>query len=123
MAEILQMAQQAQIAERTEVFVQVVEVFLQVMELRVLVHAADEEQGLYQEWLKIKGDLQPVIDQLGEEHEALRHLSLDLESAIVARNSVRALAVMTRMVDAFSSHSGHEEEVLRSILPERSKRE
>ncbi len=115
-----QLAQEAQRLGQTEVFARIVEVFLQAMEGRILVHAQDEEEGLYQEWLMISGNWESVVRGLIQEHTTMRPLSLELESAMVAQDYAKAVALMTHWLELSSRHSQHEEEVIRLIAIERS---
>ncbi len=76
------MAREAQVSGQTEVFACTGQVFSQVIEGPILIHAQDEEEGLYKEWLNINSDWKGVIRELVPEHTSMRQLSLELESAI-----------------------------------------
>ncbi len=118
--EAFRMAVKAHGSDNGERFARVAEVFLQVMEGRILVHAAEEEQGLYHEWLTVDTTLQPTIDELIHEHGTIRQGSSELERAMIRGEYDEAVSVMHQLLDMSARHSRHEENVLRLLSVKRS---
>ncbi len=118
--EALRLAQRAYASGDQEAFLRVAEVFLQVIEGRVLIHAAEEEQGLYQEWLQLATMQPSAIDELIQEHDAVRHEASLLERAMVQGDHAEAMSAMYQLMTDSARHSQHEEEVLRLLSWERS---
>lgn len=93
-------------------FIEVAEVFLEVAEARVLIHAHEEESGLYGEWLKADPQFVSRIDTLKEEHGELRRCAVEVEEAMVEGRHPIALKLMTEFIATLQSHSDHEEAAL-----------
>lgn len=113
--EALQLAEKVRASSDDATFSRVVEVFLEVVEARILVHAAEEEQGLYQEWLQDNDEHQSTIDSLILEHETLRRLSAVVEQAMIQQEYDTAVSGMSQLLEVSSAHSRHEEDVLRGM--------
>jgi hemerythrin len=96
----------------SERFIEVAEVFLEVAETRVLVHAHEEEIGLYLEWVESHADVVPFIDSLKEEHEELRRRAVEVEEAMIEGRHQMALQLMMSFLKILKSHADHEESVL-----------
>lgn len=113
--EALQLAGKVRASSDDTTFARVVEVFLEVVEARILVHAAEEEQGLYQEWLQDNDEHQSTIDSLILEHETLRRLSAAVEQAMIQQEYDTAVSGMSQLLEVAAAHSRHEENVLRGM--------
>ncbi len=96
----------------SERFIEVAEVFLEIAEARVLVHAHEEEIGLYLEWTESQADVVPFIDSLKKEHEELRRCAVEVEEAMVKGLHQMALQLMRAFLATLKSHADHEESVL-----------
>lgn len=96
-------------------FSRVVEVFLEVVEARVLTHAREEEAGLYQEWLTTHLASGASIEALALEHRKLQQIAVSIEEAMVEHDHRAALSRMRRLLTVSEAHSRHEEEVIREI--------
>ncbi len=101
-----------------ERFSEAAEVFLEVAEARVLVHAHEEEIGLYREWSEHLPDSDGFIEELKGEHRQLRRAVLAIEDAMVDGRYPDALAAMHEFASALTSHSLHEERILMEIQVE-----
>ena len=118
--EALRLAEKVHAASDDEAFAHVVEVFLEIIEARILAHAAAEEQGLYQEWLRDNEERRSTIDALIQEHETLRRLSRAVEQAMIQSDCDLAVSAMARLVEASAAHSRHEEDILHHMFGERN---
>ncbi|NMP23970.1 hemerythrin domain-containing protein [Sulfobacillus harzensis] len=114
--EALKMAEALLFRDDRERFAEVAEVFLEVAEARVLVHAHEEETGLYLEWIEVNPDIHPRIKTLKHEHRALRRFATDLEEAMVNGRHQAALDSMREFAATLKSHSAHEEGILTEVV-------
>lgn len=115
----VQMARKARSVWDESRFQSVVEVFLEIVEGRVLVHAEAEEQGLYQEWLQTDARQRPVVKALVAEHDHLRLLAKRVTAAMTNRDYEGVLETMEEWATACRAHSWHEEDALRLLAPTR----
>ncbi len=113
--EVLRLAKVLRASSDGVRFVQVVEVFLEIVEARILAHAAEEERGLYQEWLRANGQNQPLIDSLVVEHETLRRLAQAMEQAMIQQQYEIVVSTMSELLQVSAAHSQHEEKILGAI--------
>ncbi len=113
--EVLRLAKTLRASSDDVRFLQVVEVFLEIVEARILAHAAEEEHGLYREWLRANGQNQPLIDSLVVEHEALRGLAQAMEQAMVRQQYETVVSTMSELLQVSVAHSQHEEKILGTI--------
>ncbi len=109
------LAQEVRARSHDEVFLRVVEVFLEVVETRILTHAAEEETGLYQEWRELDKGWQPFIVELVGEHDTLRRLAAAIEEAMTLEHYDGATIQMGRLLQVSADHARHEEDVLRRV--------
>lgn len=98
-------------------FVRVVEVFLEVVEMRILSHAHEEELGLYDEWMKSNEMHGLSVASLVQEHEALRQIAVRVEMAMTDKNHDGAMVHMHEFLRVLAEHANHEEELLRIVQP------
>lgn len=116
--EAFELAQKLDKSPPYEGLTSVVEVFLEIVSARILNHAAEEEQGLYEEW-NHKGAIKPAeIAQLTREHDSLRELARALELRIKEGRYDEVLPQMSRLLETSSIHSRHEESVLMDLEQE-----
>ena len=106
----------------TSEFFNVVEVFLEVIEARLLIHAQEEEDGLYQEWLSENPQMESVLADLKKEHQTLRDLAHEVEQAAVSRDNMAALKVMKQLVEAAFAHAQHEEPIIQETQAAREQK-
>ncbi len=111
--EALEAAETLHVASDGARFARVAEVFLEVVEARILAHAAEEEAGLYREWLEADDGVRSAVNLLMLEHDTLRHLALAVEAAMVEKEHDAALSRMREFLEASAAHSRHEEAILR----------
>ncbi|PSR20116.1 MAG: hypothetical protein C7B45_16455 [Sulfobacillus acidophilus] len=114
----LQAAEKVLLLGDGERFSEVAEVFLEVAEARVLVHAQEEEIGLYREWSEHLPASHGFIEELKGEHRQLRRAVLAIEDAMVDGRYPDAVASMREFASALTSHSLHEERILMEIQVE-----
>lgn len=103
----------------TSEFPNVVEVFLEVIEARLLVHAQEEEDGLYQEWLSEDPALESVIADLKKDHQRLRDLAHQVEQAAISHDDASVLAAMKELLETAYAHAEHEEPVIQATAAAR----
>ncbi len=96
-------------------FARVVEVFLEVIEMRILSHAHEEEIDLYEEWLKSGAWCRPPIASLVHEHDTLRALASGIEASMIKDNHESALTQMREFLRVSANHASHEEQLLGAI--------
>lgn len=94
------------------VFGEVAEVFLEVVEARILVHAAEEEDDLYPEWVAEHPPLTEEVEQLMQEHRGLHRALSRVEDRLRAKDPEGTLAAMRAVVGQAAAHARHEERVL-----------
>ena len=104
---------------RPNIFSEVAEVFFEVVEARILAHAAEEERDLYPEWRAQQESLGPVLDELAAEHRELRELVGRLEGLLGQEEPMAALEVMRLIAQKVTAHANHEERVMGSLTPPR----
>ena len=109
------LAQEVRARSHDEAFLRVVEVFLEVVEIRILTHAEEEETGLYQEWLESDRGRQSLIAELVGEHDTLRRLAAAIEEAMTLEHYDDAIFQMGRLLQVSADHARHEEDVLRRV--------
>ncbi len=113
----VQLAWKARTACDESRFQSVVEVFLEIAEGRVLVHADEEERGLYREWLRADSRQRPVVTALVAEHDRLRCLAKRVTAAMTDHDYGGVLTTMEEWATASRAHSRHEEDALRLLSP------
>ncbi len=107
--------------ENVDQVVQTAEVFVEHIETRVLSHAAEEEAGLYREWLAMNGGWAPMISSLVADHEELRQTAQQIDSALMHGAYVVGIALMQTFLDKSRAHSAREEDFLGNKIPLQSK--
>lgn len=95
---------------------EVAEVFLEIAEVRVLVHAQEEETGLYRQWQDLRPDDGVSIRTLTGQHHKLRQLATELEQAMVNGRHEIALHFMRDFSAELWRHSTQEEELLAELI-------
>ncbi len=100
---------------------QVVEVFLELVETRILAHAHEEEAGLYAEWLQLqiqggREALSAAVASLVLQHSMLRQLASDVERATVVGKREAVLRGMREFQRVLDDHERHEEDLVRELL-------
>lgn len=95
--------------------VRVVEVFLEVIEMRILSHAHEEELDLYAEWIKQEERYRLPVASLVHEHDMLRQLASGIEVSMIKGNHDGALTQMREFLRVSADHANHEEELLGAV--------
>lgn len=113
--EALELAVAMLAASRGDEFARMVEIFLEVVDTRILTHAQEEEAGLYREWRAEHAGWGGEVDALIREHDTLRELAAAAEQAMRGRDAVGAMSAMHRLLQASDLHARHEEEVLHRL--------
>lgn len=101
--------------EEPDAFRDAVSEFIELVDARILVHAAVEEFQIYQPWIEDPRNRPAVIAALLGEHQTLRQLVSSLKRATEGSNFEMMLSYMQRILDASKAHAEHEEAVLRSL--------
>ncbi len=112
-SDALAAAEKAHQLSDSEAFSRIVEVFLEVVDIRILIHAREEESDLYQEWLEAQLMSSAEMNALIQDHDTLRQLTADIEQAMIAGREQEVMSRMHRLLDRGASHSQHEEAILR----------
>ncbi|NMP23266.1 hemerythrin domain-containing protein [Sulfobacillus harzensis] len=101
--------------EAPGMFSDVVHEFLDLIDARILVHAAVEELEVYQPWIEDRIKRPAVIAALLGEHQTLRQLAVALERSVAGTDTDLTLSYMHRFLAASRAHADHEEDVLRIL--------
>lgn len=101
--------------EEPGIFSDAVHEFLDLIDARILVHAAVEELEVYQPWIEDRKKRPAAIAALLGEHQTLRQMAVALERSVAGNDTDLTLSSMQRFLAASKAHAHHEEEVLRIL--------